>query len=583
MFDSFRLLANYPVERWVIWAGAGISIPPPARLPAGAPLTWFAVEQTCGAGVVERLRALWDEANRLTSVRPGDAPLGPIPRLETILGEVAAAEAAARTTGFTFMRGFRSFARAPANENHAVLAALMHAGATIVTTNFDSCVEDAYVAIAGAGSLAAEKIGNTWRFVRRDSRPGGLWHVHGAANDVPSLGATVAMVKEGLPPEFESVLRRRLREGVAVAFVGYSASDSFDVTPFFEALGPAEARASAAAFVQYFRDEVPPTAARLLIPFGRRAATERVDTTEWLRAAAAHAGVTPPAHGGGAFDWRTEFLRDVDLDAAAELRSFITCRVANVLGIDVARLDGAALADAARREASFEPDAFHKTLAIVHRTRGEAADERRHDASVLRSDEDMLGYEYANGNVARARELAVPVRELLALVNRDVPTLGWREYTSMSAHARFELNRRLPPMASAPTPAERRDVEDLIEIAHGLGTRPLRGVLFVNQVATARRFAFLFEALLNGREDTEAVEGVLRLYGDAASIAGFIGTYRDLAIARFLLVRFHRRWSAWLPAFAAARRSLALSRAAGDRHAVRRARQLLLRLAAAPV
>lgn len=572
--------ARYPIQDWVIWLGAGVSVGGPTRLPAGAPLTWFTVRETCGAAVEERMKQLWERMNALAATRDTKEPLGQLPRLETILGEVAVAEAASTGAGFQFMRGFRSFADAPFNRNHALAAGLLAAGATIITPNFDFCIQHAYSRLPRVAPLSMERVGNAFRFAKRDGAPGEIWHIHGIADDVASLGTTVSMVKEGLPREFEEMLRRRVRGGVAIAFFGYSASDSFDVTPFFTQLTHGEARSSCAAFVQHPGNPVPESARRILKPFETNTVCV-LDTTETLHELAARAGCVGPAAATGAFDWSEAFLRAADLTRLPASRDFLVCRVANVLGVNVNLLDPAALPGAEASAARFEPVEYHKTMAVAYRPMHNPGKEREHDEAVKREATDMLGYFFAHGKLKEARALAMPVSQLLA-DRADHDELDWRAYTSMSVHCRIELNARLKPMASLPRGSRRAHAEKLAEVARKLGGRPYRGVRFINQIATARRFSFLFDALLNGHENTAEAGEVLRLYGDAASVAGFVSAYRDIAVARFFLARYHRKPRMYVPALTAARKSLRLAQAAGDTVGARRATLLLARIGAFP-
>ena len=571
--------AQYPVDRWIIWIGAGVSVAPPARLPAAAPLTWFTVRQTCGAEVETRLAALWTRLNRIARTPSVEHPLSEIPRLETIVGEIAGAQKSASVRQTAFLRGFESFAEAPFNENHALAAALIAAGATVVTTNFDECIQNAYAAIPGLRPLKAEWMGMTARFNRTDGNPGELWHIHGIARDTTRLGATVEMVKDGMPDAFERTLRSRLQSRVAIAFFGYSASDSFDVTPFFAQLDRAATVESYAAFVQHTGREVPRSAHRLLRGFEQRS-LEVLDTTATLRELATHAGCAPPpVDTRDAFDWTAAFLSRIDPVAVNEVRGYVVCRVANALGVNVNLIDPSALELAEANGTKFEPVEYRKTMAVTYRPLADARKERAHDEAVKRKPADMLGYLYAHGRLYEARKLAMTVPELLT--NRaHGAELNWRSYTSMAVHCRIELNRRLRPLARLPRGKRLAHVADLMEIARKLSGRPYKGVRFINQIATAYRFSFLFEALLNGREDAETIRGVLSLYGDAASVGGLVSTYRDLAIARYFIARFHGREGMYRRALAAVVRSAELAQASGDRASARRAAMLSLRIAA---
>lgn len=113
-----------------------------------------------------------------------------------------------------------------------------------------------------------------------------------------------------------------------------------------------------------------------------------------------------------------------------------------------------------------------------------------------------------------------------------------------------------------------------MELTSLLGGVPLRNVRYINQVATALRFNFLLNALLEGWRDERAVERVLWLYGEGASVAGFISTYRDIAIMHFLLYKT-RRASGLREAEDYIGRSLRLARTVGDVPSIKRGERLL--------
>jgi hypothetical protein len=209
----------------------------------------------------------------------------------------------------------------------------------------------------------------------------------------------------------------------------------------------------------------------------------------------------------------------------------------------------------------------------VCRVRGRGSEERRHDLLSRREGEEMLGYYYSKGRLRRALADAKSVDELFADA-RGAGELGWGTYTSMSAHCRAEVTKYLlNPFAVRVPPVDRPKLERLLELTELLGDVPLRNVRYVNQVATALRFNFLLRGLLEGKRDGRTIERVLWLYGEGASVAGFISTYRDIALMHFLIDRLHRA-GGMREAADYVGRSLRLAEAVGDVPSVKRAKRL---------
>ena len=199
-----------------------------------------------------RILAMWEEANRIVGSPDSPAPLGKVPRLESVLGDVADIRAESVGLDFDFLKGFRSFNGAPFNLNHLNLANLLRRGATVVTTNFDACIENAYRWLTReADSLLPDSEPGTSLHRRQNGSAGRVWHIHGTAEDIPSLGATVRAVKEGLPAGFRDWLDAKLGSSVLFIFLGYGAGDSFDVNLYFAEKGGSQFADSAACFVQH--------------------------------------------------------------------------------------------------------------------------------------------------------------------------------------------------------------------------------------------------------------------------------------------------------------------------------------------
>lgn len=565
------LISDFPADRLIIWAGAGVSYPRPSSLPLGIPLTEFALRQCCGGTVASRVLELWGEVNRLVGTAANPAPLGTAPRLESVLGDIDDVRDHAADFQFDFLRGFRAFAAAPFNQNHLFIADLIRSGASIVTTNFDACIEEAYRWLTGgADEMAADTDSATPCFRPRSAASAArVWHVHGAAEDVRSLGATVRAVKEGLRQDFRDWLDGALHRGTLVIFVGYGAGDSFDINLHFADRGEREFGESAGWFVQHPGAPTPRGTALLLGPFGRKLITTE-DTTERLMTLSGAGSGPAPAP---PFHWDDVFLRHAVMRDRGEVAGYLICRLSFSLGVNVDLLDETAYANALRAEWGFRAEDFHTTLAYVCRVRGESRLEKQHDLLSRRGGVELLGYYYSKGDVRRALKYSKSIDELFADASRGTE-LGWETYTSMSAHCRAAVSKKLAnPFAKQVASEDRSRMERLVGLTDLLGGVSLRNVRYINQVATALRFNFLLRAILHGEDGDEAVNRVLFLYGEGASVAGFISTYRDAALMHFFLAKYHRK-NSMRKASDYVQRSLRVAEAVGDVPSIKRARKL---------
>jgi hypothetical protein len=564
---------DVPPERWLLWVGAGISYPAPTSLPLGIPLTLFTLQECCGETVTTKVGQLWAEANAHIGAPDAPGPLGPVPRLESVLGDVDEVRAEFLGSGFDFLTGFRTFRGAPFNQNHLHIAELLRRGVNVVTMNFDTCIEAAYrhLTLGKDELLLGRELGTPCYSSRSDPNVGKVWHVHGTAHDVRSLGATILAVKEGLPDGFRIWLDNILSCDSLVIFLGYSASDSFDVNLYFGGKPPGQFAASTGWFVQHTGTQVPPSAALLVNPFGRKLIT--VQETEGVLRSLTGGGPEPlPAE---TFPWQEFFLSNAITTDVGRVRSYLICKLAFTLGVNVSLLSETAYDDALKHEQDFDSQDFHRTLAYVCRVQGAVRRERQHDALSKRGGVEALGYHYSKGHARRALRHAKSLGELFADARGAGAELGWGTYTSMSAHCRPLVTKYLfNPFSARVTPEDRQKIGKLLELTELLSGVTLKNVQYINQVSTALRFSFLFKALLEGIRDDPTVERVLGLYGDGASIAGFISAYRDMSIMHFFLARFHHGRDSLREALACAHKSLRLARTVGDVPSVKRASRL---------
>lgn len=536
---ELRMMGSSPAPdrmgRLIVWAGAGVSIPPPTRLPSGWSLTTFCIDAACGVEVRERTLEIWSALKHLIDAAEPGLPFFEIPRLETVLGGIGDAEEGAHRS-LRFLRGFASFAGAPPNRNHLLLAGMVRRGATVVTTNFDLAIQRAFTELDAGLECRMTRGGGLFRVYQPHPAAGcgPVIHVHGAADDPQALGATVATVKEGLAEPFRAWLHDRLAHGADLVFVGYSASDAFDVTPYFMSRQDGAWPRSTLLFAQHRSDPIPPHVKDMARGFGTFEKL-KVETTDFLHAL--H-GADPPDPRGSEFAWKDAFASSLDGFAGDAAQPLLTCALANALGINVDRLDASAFDRARAANPGYAHARYHSVLSLAARGRGAAALEAEHSLLAGQKRGELLGYHYARGHLFRSWALALSLRQILRRGALAGP-VDWKPYTSLSVHARIFLQPFLvfPRMRPRAAPLRRR-VNALLRVAELLSERDLADVVAVHQVATALRFRLLLGCLRDGTPDAAMETRILTLYAEQSHVGGFVSAYRDFAVARALLLRY---------------------------------------------
>ena len=572
-------LATCSPEKTILWVGAGISINSPTALPSGWDLTTFSISQTCGKKVTDRIITIWKQANQLINEGTANRRIDIIPRLESILDEIYNVQSRSINCRFNFMEGFKSYLTAPSNTNHLSIAQLFAQGAIIITTNFDFCIQSAYLNWVNPGDdLISQTIDNTTIYSSKShAECGKIWHIHEIAEDISSLGATITKVKEGLSTAVQKQLDTLFTTRDLVLCLGYSFSDAFDINPYFESKQNQEFKDTHVVYINHSpsgKKENLPTVENLLKCFGTQ--TILHDDTAKIISNLSKTSPIPPS----AFNWQDAFLAQTDLRDRALVRPFLTCRIANLLGIQITKLDSNAYAHALKFEDHYPHNAFHDTMAVVLRREGHHKEEKKHH--LLKTDVfpdkkgDMLGYYYSRGNYTEAAKHAKPLSELFIEARDPTKELPWTTYTSMAVYCRPLVYKYIKkfPWKLIP-PQEQQALESLIQLTNLLGYRPLKNVLYINQLATALRFHLLFKALLYGENDLAAQERILYLYGEGASVDGFISAYRDIAVKHYYLAFHANVKSNFKQAIKYAKKSLALSKLVGNIPGIKRIYPLL--------
>lgn len=194
------------------FAGAGISAPPPSRLPLAAGLVASLIEPV--------LRPLALPTGLARSIVRALVRLRPEVITDVLLEHLGADAA----------RPLLQTLHAPPNAWHGFLAAALGAGCSVVTTNFDTLIEKA-AAVIGArhDTVAGTAIGED------AAEPSVLFKIHGSiggnsGDALASIALAVRQVGLGLSLP-QTQLLGALLESRPLVVLGYSGRDDFDILP----------------------------------------------------------------------------------------------------------------------------------------------------------------------------------------------------------------------------------------------------------------------------------------------------------------------------------------------------------------
>lgn len=210
----------------VIFAGAGVSIP--SGLPSARRFIDDVISECSVSSELPVLKRFLDRENP-DRLGPGDWL-----RFEGVT------EAFSKTfdPDLTSLEIFQTDAKP--NSNHRILAHLLEAGHTVLTTNFDCLIEQACRDLGieiKVAFLPEHFKQNTIAQATNDSLPYPLCKLHGSIEDRASLQASLSRIgRNGMTFDQDSPIRRFLVSIIAnhdVFVVGYSGTDDYDIVPLF--------------------------------------------------------------------------------------------------------------------------------------------------------------------------------------------------------------------------------------------------------------------------------------------------------------------------------------------------------------
>jgi hypothetical protein len=537
MNENINIIMNkYSKNKWLFWVGAGISA---EYLPLGIPLTKFSLIETCGQKATEKILEIWNNV-RILIDSIGLYNFNPMPRLEAMLDEIIDIQNRLINDQFNFIDGLISFNSSPISTNHKVLANLLKNGSNIVTTNFDTCIQRAFYESSYGNGLHIEYEKNVPCYKCNDG--GILWHIHGVVDDIFSIKTTINTLKKGLSKEFINYLDEMLDTGSLFLFLGYSMSDYFDVNPYFMMKNEKQFKNSAAIFIQHGNYLPPSNLDKILKCFGSYYVIN-YDTGEFLNNLISDKILVSSSSKKSDFNWEKEFLANSKLEDIERFRSFLLLGICQWLGINISLIDSKAVYKAKSAKNTIDKSFYHSRMAIIQRTQNSTLSEIIHTILANPRKQHFLRFFNSRDLLSLSMLFAVKIAHLEKKAAGN-DRLGWDNcYGDMSVYCKYYIHKYIKTKRKTIKITDRVKIERLLKLVKEMGYRSHDKVEYINQLAVALRHYHVLEALLEGKTNNNSEDiSILQLYHENASLDGWVGYFRDLAILNLFLVKFHNKY-----------------------------------------
>ena len=282
-----RLVAQARSGRLAVFAGAGLSVPPPTCLP-----TWWALQSAVLEGLCSELGGLVGHARahelgELLLARQREERLPPEYQAQILADRL----------GRRYFEVLRLLDGDVPNAAHVALAAMAKAGmlGAILTTNFDRLVEVAFDRLhvplqVVAGNDAFEQLERELE----QTGPCRLLKLHGSVEDPDSLIDTLAQRKKGLTVATARCVRHHLQH-FHWLFIGWSGLDLAANSNYLWLRGDADRAKGFSWLVRSGTEPRPEVKALVDLYGGDRADVISGTLPEWIEDLARRVGVEPPA------------------------------------------------------------------------------------------------------------------------------------------------------------------------------------------------------------------------------------------------------------------------------------------------
>lgn len=338
--EDMEKLMEIDPKKLIIWCGAGISAQKPSSLPLGKTLVDFILEQLLDKKFVEELYEKLSHVDEVLARR--ELFIGNCLRLESVVSEIFLIEHLLKPGNqkhLSFMESFGEILEAPYNLNHELIAYFVSRGSTIVTTNYDICIEKAIRAIDCQAEFSATNgIDGIYEYGSNNEKFGRIFHIHGTAEEPKNIGITYQTVSRSFSKKFEKKLDTWLEEDYTFVFLGYSCSDNYDVERYFEELYYRNIAVNAdAVYIQHGemnkQKELNKSIEKYL-SFFKNSYTVTMDTSYFLKKLVLGFGYKDFSfcNQGESFQWEIKLKEKIEI--SEEMRGLLFLRVCRLVGMN---------------------------------------------------------------------------------------------------------------------------------------------------------------------------------------------------------------------------------------------------------
>lgn len=328
--DLIKLIKTLNPQKIVFWIGAGVDSNSPTNLPLAKELLEKILELTCGKKYAKDIK------KQYSSVYNG------ISRMETVISEIKLFESELAIDS-TIVNGFSSFLDAPPNSCHQVLAQFLNKGSNIISLNYGNTIAKAFNMQYGNKFPTKPVFDEELRlYVYKNEyiTKGKIYHVHGVADDLDTIGISLNEVKKTFSPKFKEQLTEWINNGYYFIFLGYSCSDTLDVNPFFLNLKP---KGDATGIIINYSEQESFTIenqnshiANILAPFSQKIIFNTI-TSDFIDSLKIHNCVKTNNNNDNRYKWFDNFKNHV-IPYNEDLYQYISLGLINTLGLDYKKI-----------------------------------------------------------------------------------------------------------------------------------------------------------------------------------------------------------------------------------------------------
>lgn len=338
--EDMKKLMEINPEKLIIWCGAGISAQKPTNLPLGKTLVDFILSQLLDKQFVEELYEKLSCVDEVIERR--ELFIGNCLRLESVVSEIFQIEHLLKPGNqkhLSFSESFGKILEAPYNLNHELIAYLVSRGSTVVTTNYDVCIQKAVRAIDCHVEFSASKgIDGIYEYGSNNEKYGRIFHIHGTAEEPKNIGITYQTVSRNFSKKFEKKIDTWLEEDYTFVFLGYSCSDNYDVERYFEELYYRNIAVKAnAVYIQHgemHNQKDLNKSIEKYLSFFKDSYTITIDTSDFLKNLVSGYGYTNFSfcNQGEPFQWEMKLKNKIKI--SEEMRGLVFLRICRLIGMN---------------------------------------------------------------------------------------------------------------------------------------------------------------------------------------------------------------------------------------------------------